>query len=478
MNFYKCAVAGLSMLAATFTVSAQTEYTETLTVGTYSVENQQYADTITPGQTKYIPVNISLSQDNITGLQFDIRHSAGISLTKKIIKNPDVMPAGDQVIITPEVSTEIVEGEKFVLSRVMVVASKSEALKAMEGTLMQIEIAAAEDAFNRFPKLELEVENIVMTAPGDNGDGIGLYAPDMSSYVVMGIDKLALSSPDENLEIMPGGECTITVAMENSVKVAGLEANIVLPEGFTLKGYETGDAISFCERAKDGDFQLFDRGEGVYHLLAFRYDGDNLTDSLSGNLFTFTVVAPETLEGNDFNVTFDKFVISFGSMENTVSYEGKGMTVNIANGMIAELNRRAANEAAYQEDLAVIAELQAALDEAVAQIREEHPDYDVETAAAGIQEMIDAQKAQAEAALAAVETEGVYENTVDGASVLDAIETMRQEAVETGIGNIEIEDLVNARIYTATGVQVSEPVKGSVNIIVLENGKVVKLHIR
>lgn len=574
MNFYKCAVAGLSIMAATFTVSAQ-EYTETLTVGTYKAEYNQYVDTITPGQAKYIPVNVSLSQEGITGLQFDIRHSAGISLTKKNIKNPDMMPASDQVIITPEVDTYEVEGEQFVLSRVMVVASKSEALKMMEGTLMQIEIAASEGAFNRFPKLELEVENIVMTAPGEGGDGIGLYAPDMSSYVVMGIDQLSLSCPDENLEIMPGGECTITVAMDNSVKVAGLETDIVLPEGFTLKGLENNDVVTFCERAEGGDQQVFDRGDNVYHLLAFRYDGENLTNELTGNLFTFTVVAPENLEGNDFNVTLDKFVISFGSMENTISYDGKGCTISIANGKVIELEknyedakaqlaslrekleaavaeiaetcpdvaegydgtemagyidsleaaiedaynngslseqmetvnttvaqieemisqyveyakadqkaveednaRKEANQAAYEADLLTIDELQAALDEAVIEITANYPDFDVETAAAEVQALIDAQKAQAEAALEAVAYEGTYENTVDSAAVLAAIDKMMQSAIETGIGSITAEELGNARIYTTTGVQVAEPVRGAINIVVREDGKVLKLHIK
>ena len=476
MNFYKFAVAGLSMLAATVTVSAQ-DYTETLTVGTYSEKYEQYVDTITPGQTKYIPVNVVLSQEGITGLQFDIWHSEGISLTKKVIKNPDMIPASDQVIVTPEVSEKTNEGgERFVLSRVMVVSSQNDKLGGTEGNLMQIEIEAAETAFNRFPKLELEVENIVMTAPGEGGDGIGLYAPDMSSYVVMGIDKLALSCPDENLEIMPGGECTITVAMENSVKVAGLETDIVLPEGFTLKGLENNDVVTFCERAEGGDQQVFDRGDNRYHLLAFRYDGENLTNELSGDLFTFTVVAPETLDAKDYSIELDKFVISFGSNESTISYDGQGCTITIANK--EELDRVEANEAAYNENLAEIAELQAALDEAVADIKANYPDFDVETAAAEIQAIIDDQKAQADAALEAVANEGTYENAVDSAAVLEAIEAMGQSAIDKGITSITVEELGNARIYTTTGVQVSEPVKGAINIVVTEDGKVFKLHIK
>lgn len=467
MKLYKSALAGLAMAATIFSASAQQNYTETLTVGTYNTELSQYTETIMPDSKKYLPVNVSFSNPEIKALQYDIIHTPEIKLTKRYSKNPDMMPQSDQVIITPVVET-LASG--LVVSRVMIVASKSEPFKMSEGLLMQLEVEALPGAFNVYPKQEMEINNIVMTA----GSGTGFYAEPSNSYLLLGVDKLSLSCPDENLEIMPGGECTVTVAMENSVAVAGLELSINLPEGFTLKGLYDDQCITFLDRAEGCDQRMFDRGNGEFHLLAFRYDGENMTDTHSGDLFQFTVVAPETLTGDSFEIELNKFVISFGKLSNTLSYEGKGCTISIANGEALA----AANKAAFEADLKTIEGLQADLDAAVKEILEKTPDYDVKPSQDAIQALIDAQKKQAEDAIAAVENAGKYENTVDSEAITAAIAKMKEDAATSGVDAITIENLENVKIYTPMGTRVAKPVRNAINIVVLQDGSAKKVFIK
>lgn len=543
MNFYKSMLAGCAVMAAGFTATAQD-------VNTLVIDDFQ----ITPGHKAYATVSVDFSEQ-IAGLQFDMELPDGISVTKNVIKNTELMPESDNVIVTPSETSNIV--------RVLVVSPKSEYLKENKGTLMQIEFEAAIDAFNYFPELAMPVDGKVFT---DAGNGSSWSDLKSITNIQMGIEKLYMTVPEETQVINPGGEATVTVGIVTSVEPAGMQTYITLPEGFSIKN----NTVTLLGDAADSEYSLEDNGNGQYTLLIYRYDGKNAVPFLQGDVFSFDVVAPETIEAENLDVVFDHFEISSGWGQTTLSYSGEEATVKLIDGSIAyananealtvleaqltaaleliaaecpdvadqfageelaakiadlrktvdsayeektltadydnivtaavealsgeidayveaakeaqgtlnETNRVEANEAAYNENLAEIAELQAALDEAVADIKANYPDFDVETAAAEIQAIIDDQKAQADAALEAVANEGTYENAVDSAAVLEAIEAMRQSAIDTGITSITVEELGNARIYTTTGVQVSEPVKGAINIVVTEDGKVFKLHIK
>jgi len=95
-----------------------------------------------------------------------------------------------------------------------------------------------------------------------------------------------------------------------------------------------------------------------------------------------------------------------------------------------EANREAANKAAYEADLAKIAELQAALDAAKAEIAEKYEGFGNETEIESIQNKINSMKASVEAAYEAVATEGNYSYTLDVESLETRIAALVPEAAE------------------------------------------------
>lgn len=96
----------------------------------------------------------------------------------------------------------------------------------------------------------------------------------------------------------------------------------------------------------------------------------------------------------------------------------------------AEADRVAANQKAYNDDLAAIDALQAALDAAKEQVREQYPGFADEDAEDAIQKQIDALKEGAAAALKAVETEGNYDYSFNADEITAEIAQLLPEAAE------------------------------------------------
>ena len=138
-----------------------------------------------------------------------------------------------------------------------------------------------------------------------------------------------------------------------------------------------------------------------------------------------------------------------------------------------EFERVEANNAAYEADLEEIENAQKALDEAIETIKSDYPDYDYKADQATIQDLIDAQKKQADDALAAVATEGQYSNTVNLSAIEKMIDEMIENAKKSGLDVILAEPLEqNDKIFTLDGLQLQKVRHGYVNIIVRADGRV------
>lgn len=137
--------------------------------------------------------------------------------------------------------------------------------------------------------------------------------------------------------------------------------------------------------------------------------------------------------------------------------------------------RQAANLEAYEADLAIIEALEKELDEAIETVKKDWPTYNY----ASDKDAIEAQRAQADAAYAAVADEGTYTNTVNATAIREMIEKMLTDAREAGITLIYGEELdANDKIYNLQGVQLAEPVKGQINVIVRANGITEKVYVK
>ena len=141
--------------------------------------------------------------------------------------------------------------------------------------------------------------------------------------------------------------------------------------------------------------------------------------------------------------------------------------------------RQAANLEAYEADLAIIEALEKELDEAIETVKKDWPTYNYASDKDAIEDAIEAQRAQADAAYAAVADEGTYTNTVNATAIREMIEKMLTDAREAGITLIYGEELdANDKIYNLQGVQLAEPVKGQINVIVRANGTTEKVYVK
>jgi len=138
----------------------------------------------------------------------------------------------------------------------------------------------------------------------------------------------------------------------------------------------------------------------------------------------------------------------------------------------AEQARDEANQEAYQKDVDAIDALEKALEDKLAELKEKYPDYDTSEAEAAIRDAIEAERDKAADALAAVENEGEYSNTVDTAAIEDMIANLGSDA---GIGIIFADELAeDVVIYNLAGRRLMRPAVGQINIIVHANGTVQK----
>lgn len=147
-----------------------------------------------------------------------------------------------------------------------------------------------------------------------------------------------------------------------------------------------------------------------------------------------------------------------------------------------ESERQAANQAAYEADMAVIAGLESELQDAIDQIltsEQENYGFNLSEWVTRIEDVIQKEKEQAAEALEAVKEAGIYQNTVDVDFVESMIEEMLMafETPSTGIDSIIDNIDGQVRIFTVDGKEVPALQEGKINIIVYPNGKVAKIRV-
>ncbi len=140
---------------------------------------------------------------------------------------------------------------------------------------------------------------------------------------------------------------------------------------------------------------------------------------------------------------------------------------------------KAANQAAYEEVIAAIDQITDKYLAAVAEIEEQHPDYDLTEWKEIIGGAIEMSRTGAAQALAAANEDGDEFNfAFDSEEIEFMIEAMMEDAKTSGIDAIDAEVAEGkAMIYTLDGRSASAPVRGAVNIIVRPNSTT-KVYIR
>ena len=169
-----------------------------------------------------------------------------------------------------------------------------------------------------------------------------------------------------------------------------------------------------------------------------------------------------------------------GTFEYTVDATDTDAAIAAAKKAAAdEAKRQADNKAAYEATVDAIDALETKLDEAIAKIASDYPSANVSLDVMQAQKAIDKARADAEAALEAVEEEGTYDYTPDTKAIEDMIAAILEKAEQSGIEIITVDNLpADAKLYNLQGMQVSRPAAGTIVIVRMADGNVSKAVVR
>lgn len=144
-----------------------------------------------------------------------------------------------------------------------------------------------------------------------------------------------------------------------------------------------------------------------------------------------------------------------------------------------EAKRVAANEAAYQASLDKIAALRESLSTVKDKIAEEYPELDVTVLVNAADDAIIKAEADAAAEYQSVAEEGVYSYEVPVAEIEALIQEILTYAEENAVDSVYADDIdENTFIYTLSGVRVTRPQQGKVNILVSKDGSARKVFVK
>lgn len=169
-----------------------------------------------------------------------------------------------------------------------------------------------------------------------------------------------------------------------------------------------------------------------------------------------------------------------GTFEYTVDATATDAAIAAAKKAAAdEAKRQADNKAAYEAAVDAIDALETKLDEAIAKIASDYPSANVSLDVMQAQKAIDKARADAEAALEAVEEEGTYDYTPDTKAIEDMIAAILEKAEQSGIEIITVDNLpADAQLYNLQGMQISRPAAGTIVIVRMADGNVSKAVVR
>lgn len=169
-----------------------------------------------------------------------------------------------------------------------------------------------------------------------------------------------------------------------------------------------------------------------------------------------------------------------GTFEYTVDATDTDAAIAAAKKAAAdEAKRQADNKAAYEATVDAIDALETKLDEAIAKIASDYPSANVSLDVMQAQKAIDKARADAEAALEAVEEEGTYDYTPDTKAIEDMIAAILEKAEQSGIEIITVDNLpADVKLYNLQGMQISRPAAGTIVIVRMADGNVSKAVVR
>lgn len=362
---------------------------------------------IAPGQAKQVAVNFS-NADGIAALQADFILPEGITYVDFKVNQDRVQRGVHSATVTRQANGAY---------RILIWPSSLETIGGEQGELLQLEFEATE-GFSTKQQVQffnIEFSDISAKKYLQEAFNVGVNPR---------VGNVGVS--EEQFEIAPGTKHRVSISLENLIPVYGVQGRIVLPEGLSIEKNDKGRyAWTYGDRLPQNAAVSYNPDNGMFVLNDMYATQDFGT---SGVLFSFNVVADENL-AEESQIVVSDFVLS-GTRDISYDVEDR-LTVQV----VRVQSEQEANEAQHTADLAAIAAVQTALDEANQAIAAYDASVQAAVAekAAAVQAAIDALKTTADASYEA------------GTSVADT------EALNAEI--VRVQQLVQELVDTAAAAQ-------------------------
>ncbi len=371
MNLLKNTLVSKLMLAALFIVGAQSAFAASeLTIP--SVAFNDY-------EVKEIPVTFKHGGD-MGGLQFDVKLSKSLEFASdefstSIIRNASFFSDGQNMsgrlygLDTPDAEW----------GRVLISSRRGNPFAANEGVVVTLRVKVRENHLDKTvvsaPEFAITINNAKATDPtGQISETVSCPAAPSDQ-----VSAVKMSFEGGDFVMNPSSEVSVALNLNNiDTEVAGMQFDVIVPEGFSMKNYQLTD------RASNGAFLDYFTDKNNPCNVRFIVSDEMENKAFSKNegaILTFTLVSPaEFPETAVINVE-EILVSSEISKGNIKEFRAPNFSVTITNGATIKTTADAK-----------IAELEAALAGNLKVIAEQYPDVAGQFTGAEVTEQINALK--------------------------------------------------------------------------------------
>lgn len=311
-----------------------------LCAGHAMAQSKLYADdfTLVPQVEKAVVVNFD-NENGIAALQADFTLPEGIEYKDFKVNEDRIERKIHEATITRQANG---------VYRILVVPNLLETIGGENGELLTLTLSCNK---------ALTAKQAVMFSNIKFSDISGKqYLQD--DFKVNASPKVGnISVGEQQFTIAPGEKHQIAISMENQLPVYGVQGRISLPQGLSIEKNDKGRYVwTYGDRLPQNAAISYNPATGKFALndMSATQDFGN-----EGVLFSFNVVADETLTG-DAEIVVSDFVVS---STNDVTYGMDDvLTIKVLTGEQPQKPEEA-NEEQHTADLAAIAEVQARLNE-------------------------------------------------------------------------------------------------------------------
>jgi len=346
--------------------------------GRASAENKLYVEDFTISNYDVNKVAVMLDNtDEIAALDFTLVLPDGINLVGVPEKTERFAPS--QTVQHQYFSYK--EDDKYRTAYKVVVVSfqPNRNFSGNEGPVLYLNLQANPGELIRNSESTLELKDITLS----DGTGSQAWTPaDVKAKVTKLSGEFEITAPEAAYVVKPEVPLTVSVGIDNSAEITGLQADIVVPEGFTVDE----NSFALTNRCVAGLVPTVNpQADGVTtRVLLYNMAGGNVVNlpvpgAENNYIFTFNVTAPATFADAHADIIVKNVTVT--ALGNQ-TFDAGTAKIGLENGKVP-----------YDAAVAEVARLRAALAKALETIATDAPDVASKFPGEAITAQIDALEA-------------------------------------------------------------------------------------